>query len=130
ALVSEEQLDERIGPVGGGYADRTRTAYVLHMLDEFIHHSAELAQLRDLWRWQHPLGVEPMVERTMRGDLTVAADLSTVAADLASELMRIAAAYARWELVAALVEAGVSVPIGGTTPLHIAAGAGELDLVE
>jgi hypothetical protein len=52
ALVTEESLGMKIGPVGGGYADHTRTAYVLHMLDEFIHHGAEIALLRDLWRSQ------------------------------------------------------------------------------
>lgn len=38
----------------------------------------------------------------------------------------VAASYARWDLLAALVDAGVAVPTGGRTPLHLAAGAGEL----
>ena len=33
-------------------AERTRAAYLLHMLDEFIHHGAAIALLRDLRRWQ------------------------------------------------------------------------------
>jgi ankyrin repeat protein len=40
-----------------------------------------------------------------------------------------AASYARWELVVAFVDAGVTAPNDGKTPLHIAAGAGELDVV-
>jgi hypothetical protein len=49
ALTDDERLSQPVGPVGGGYADRTRAAYVLHMLDEFIHHGAEIALLRDLY---------------------------------------------------------------------------------
>jgi hypothetical protein len=52
-LVTEEQLAQAVGPVAGAYADATRAGYVLHMLDEFIHHGAELALLRDLWRAHH-----------------------------------------------------------------------------
>ena len=53
-LVTEDGLAEPVGPVAGPqYAERTRAAYVLHMLDEFIHHGAEIGLLRDLWRWQH-----------------------------------------------------------------------------
>ncbi len=51
-LVTEKQLGEAVGPVAGPWADSTRAGYVLHMLDEFIHHGAELALLRDLWRAQ------------------------------------------------------------------------------
>ena len=89
-----------------------------------------MALLRDLWRWQHPLGVDAATERAVRGDVSLAGDLDGVDAEAASELMRVAAAYGRWDLVAALVEAGVSVPVEGTTPLHHAAGAGELGLVQ
>lgn len=52
ALVSEDGLGQLLGPVAGFFADRTRAAYVLHMLDEFIHHGAEIALLRDLCRTQ------------------------------------------------------------------------------
>lgn len=130
ALVSEESLGERVGPVGHGYADRTRAAYVLHMLDEFIHHGAEISLLRDLWRWQHPLGVDAHTERAMRGDATLVDDLGDIGGDAASELLRVAASYARWDLVTALVDVEVAIPSQGRTPLHLAAGAGELDLVK
>ena len=130
ALVTEESLGEPIGPVGGQYAERTRTSYVLHMLDEFVHHGAEVCLLRDLWRWQHPLGVDPATERAMRGDLSLVDDVVGLDGAAASELMRTAAAYGRWMLVGGLLDAGVAVPSGGRTPLHLAAGAGELALVE
>lgn len=130
ALASDQSLSEKVGPVGGGYADRTRAAYVLHMLDEFIHHGAEIALLRDLWRWQHPLGVHPIIERAMRGDPTLVDEVHLIGVEEASELMRVAASYARWDLVAALVGAAVAIPVGGRTPLHLAAGAGELDVVQ
>ena len=129
-LVTEESLGELIGPVGGDYAERTRTAYVLHMLDEYVHHGAEVSLLRDLWRWQHPLGVDPLVERAMRGDMAVANEIDGVDAAAASELMRTAGAYGRWDLVTALVRVGVAVPADGRTPLHQAAGAGELAVVQ
>ncbi len=130
ALVSEARLGEKVGPVGGGYADRTRAAYVLHMLDEFIHHGAEIALLRDLWRWQHPLGSDATTERVMRGDATVLGELSGIDGQSATELVNVAASYGRWELVTGLVRAGVTLESGGRSPLHLAAGAGELDVVQ
>jgi hypothetical protein len=119
AIVTEEALSEKLGPVAGEYADRTRTAYVLHMLDEYIHHGAELAQMRDLWRWQHALaGTDPLVERIIRGDATVLDDIEGAPS---AELVAHAARYARWDLVVALVERGAPAPPSGKTPLHFAA---------
>jgi hypothetical protein len=47
--VPEESLEVAVGPVGGPYADSTRRALVLHVLDELIHHGAEVGLVRDLW---------------------------------------------------------------------------------
>ena len=47
--VPEVSLGEPIGPVGGPYADSSRRAFVLHVLDELSHHGAEVALVRDLW---------------------------------------------------------------------------------
>lgn len=127
-LVDEAALGEKVGPVGGPFADRTRAAYVLHMLDEFIHHGAEIALLRDLWGWQGQLNPDPTAERVMRGDRTVVGDLA--ATDAAAELVDLAAAYGRWDLLRDLIEVGSPVEGGGTTPLHRAAGSGELPMVE
>ena len=52
--VPEESLSEPIGPVGGAYAKDSRRAFVLHILDELIHHGAEVALVRDLWAARHP----------------------------------------------------------------------------
>ncbi len=49
-MVSEAALAEKLGPVAGPFADANQADFVLHMLDEFIHHGAEIALLRDLWR--------------------------------------------------------------------------------
>jgi hypothetical protein len=129
ASVSEQSLGDPIGPIGGGYATRTRTTYVLHMLDEFIHHGAEISLLRDLWRWQQPLAVDRNAERAMRGDLALVDHVDDLDPATATELMGVAASYARWNLVTALVVAGVAMPTSGRTPLHLAAGAGELAVV-
>ena len=47
--VPSESLEVAVGPVGGPYADSTRRAFVLHVLDELIHHGAEVGLVRDLW---------------------------------------------------------------------------------
>ena len=130
ALTSNQSLAMPIGEIGGDYADRTRAAYVLHMLDEFIHHGAEISLLRDLWRWQHPLDDEALSERARRGDLSLVDEIDRLDDATASELMRTAASFARWDLVTGLAVGGVPIPATGRTPLHLAAGAGELDVVE
>jgi hypothetical protein len=127
-LVENERLAESIGRVAGPeYGDRTRAAYVLHMLDEFIHHGAEIALLRDLWRWQHTVADDPYVERIMRGDATVLDEFDRDTPP--SELVDHAAGYARWEIVVGLVQLGAPISTSGRTPLHLAAGAGELEVV-
>jgi hypothetical protein len=128
-IVTEAGLAELIGPVAGPeYAERTRAAYVLHMLDEFIHHGAEIAVLRDLWRWQRTVSDDPLVERVIRGDASVLDDLGE--AGPTSDLLDHAASYGRWDLVVGLVERGAPVSTTGRTPLHLAAGAGELEVVK
>jgi len=127
ALADDESLAEPVGPVGDGYAERTRAAYVLHMLDEFVHHGAEISLLRDLWRWQHPVVTDPRVELAIRGDgrlLDEPGDEPPTAA-----LVDHTAAYGRWDLLVTLVERGAPITSSGRTPLHLAAGAGEMDVV-
>jgi hypothetical protein len=48
--VTEVGLWQPIGAIGGRYGDSTRVAFVLHELDELIHHAAEIGVLRDLYR--------------------------------------------------------------------------------
>lgn len=135
--VPEERLREVIGPVGGQYAHQSRAAFVLHMLDEFIHHGAEVGLLRDLWRWQRrPQAEHALVERAIQGDLTLVADLERdprarqAALQDHPDLLGLAASYGRWDLVTGL--AGLGFPVGGPgrAPLHLAAGAGELEVVK
>jgi DinB superfamily/Ankyrin repeats (3 copies) len=129
ALATNERLGEPIGNVAGpAFADSTRAAYVLHMLDEFIHHGAEIAVLRDLWRWQQPLVVEdPITERVIRGDMTLLDELDI---STAAGLVERAASYGRWDLVTGLVVRGAPLSTTGRTALHSAAGAGELEVVK
>jgi hypothetical protein len=48
--MTDATLAEKLGPIAGQYAESDKAGFVIHMLDEFIHHGAELALLRDLWR--------------------------------------------------------------------------------
>jgi uncharacterized damage-inducible protein DinB len=128
-LVDDERLAALIGPIGGEYADDTRAGYVLHMLDEFIHHSAEIAVLRDLYRWQRPISPDPMTERAMRGDESLIDDVRTAEPEIASALLSTAASFGRWGLVEQLVDRGIAPAVSGRTPAHVAAGAGELELL-
>jgi hypothetical protein len=47
--MSEESFSEPLGAGAGPYANEDRAAYVLHQLDEMIHHGAELGALRDFY---------------------------------------------------------------------------------
>jgi uncharacterized damage-inducible protein DinB len=47
--MSDDDLRAPIGAAAGPYADASRNSFVLHMLDELIHHGAEVALLRDLY---------------------------------------------------------------------------------
>ncbi|HEX5095978.1 MAG TPA: DinB family protein [Acidimicrobiia bacterium] len=124
ALATEDSLREPIGPVGGDYAEKSRIAYVHHMLDEFVHHGAEIAVLRDLWRWQHPIA-DPLHELVMRGDMSVLDDAAPSA-----DLVSLAAQYGRWDLMLGLLGRGAPLPTTGRLPLQLAAGAGELEVVK
>ncbi|MFL6120444.1 DinB family protein [Actinophytocola sp.] len=50
AATEAAELTATMGAVAGYYATSTRFAFVLHELDELIHHGAEVAMLRDLYR--------------------------------------------------------------------------------
>jgi hypothetical protein len=127
SLVDDEALQGQVGSVGGQYRDRTRESYVLHMLDEFIHHGAEISMLRDLWRWQRPVDPDPIRERILRGDAEV---LDEIGPADARDALLLAAEYSRWDLVSTLVRRGTSPNTGGRTPLHSAAIVGALDIVQ
>ncbi|GAA5201003.1 DinB family protein [Rugosimonospora acidiphila] len=50
AAVDAATLGDPMGEVAGGYGESSRASFVLHELDELIHHGAEIAALRDLYR--------------------------------------------------------------------------------
>jgi uncharacterized damage-inducible protein DinB len=49
-MLTDATLEEKLGPVAGPFADADKAGFVLHVLDEAIHHAAEVALMRDLWR--------------------------------------------------------------------------------
>ncbi len=53
----EERLWLAIGPEFGPYSDASAVDLMLHVLDEFIHHAAEIALLRDLYLRRGTLGL-------------------------------------------------------------------------
>ena len=129
ALVDDERLAAVIGPAARDDTDTTRAGYVLHMLDEFIHHGAEISMLRDLYRWQKPVSTDALTERAIRGDRSILLDIESVAPETSSALLSTAASFGRWALVEELLDHGVRPATTGRTPAHTAAGAGELDLL-
>jgi hypothetical protein len=50
--LSDEGLRRPIGPAEGPFAEHPMAALILHINREAIHHGAEIALLRDLYRWQ------------------------------------------------------------------------------
>ena len=52
--LDEDALARKAGPAEGPYADYPMAALVLHINREIIHHGAEVALLRDLFRARWP----------------------------------------------------------------------------
>lgn len=50
--LGDDGLARPCGPSEGPYADHPFAALVLHINREVVHHGAEIACLRDLYRWQ------------------------------------------------------------------------------
>jgi len=137
--VTDETSAEKLGPIGGQYADSNRAGFALHMLDEFIHHGAEVALLRDLYRAEHEAKEQdPLISALLSADVgavtaTTAADPSTLDRLRASRpnLVLDAARLGRWHAVAPLLKLGFAADVAeGAGPLHHAAAAGRLDVVK
>ncbi len=125
AAADETTFFDKVGPIGGGFGDRTRAQFILHILDEAIHHGAEIGVLRDLYRAQH--AAEPDVAALLRGESIAPDALEDVRAKHPDLILR-AAATARWDAIPHLLELGFGVEgRGGRTPLHHAAADGHLE---
>lgn len=129
--ITEAQLRELIGEVGGPYATYTKGSLVLHQLDEAIHHGAEIGVVRDLYALLVDDGRDPVVRSLLAGDEV---DPDSVARVRASdpELLREAVANGWWKGASLLVRLGFDINVpdsDGRTPLHLAAGAGHTAFV-
>lgn len=126
-------LRSKLGAAAAPYQDETRVGFVLHILDELIHHGAEVALLRDLYRAERTH--DPFVAASLQADRETIekmrrADAEIVGRTLAAhpDLMLRAAAGGRWEAIPLLAELGFSIEgKDGRTPLHHAAAGGRLD---
>jgi hypothetical protein len=118
AALSQEDLDRPLGEIAGPWADHDGMAFVLHILDELVHHGAEVGTVRDFYR-----GVRA-------GDPFAAALTGEVTPADRPALLAEAAAAQRWELIPKLTELGFGVnerTADGTTAAHLAAGTGSVD---
>jgi DinB superfamily len=128
ATLTDADLTMPLGPRGGQYAESSRGAFALHMIDEFIHHGAEVDLLRDLHAAtvvRPPL--DPAVAAVLRGQRPTAAEADRLRAER-PDLVRWVAANGYWPAVPVLVELGFDLDAArdGATALHHAAAAGEL----
>ena len=129
AAADDVVLAALIGPIGGQYAEATRAALLLHQLDEVIHHGAEIAVVRDLYRAQRtPPHPEPTIAALVTSpsmpdaEAFRAAPADTVVAELAG--------LGRFDLVEAALAHGLPVDGPPPTALHRAAGVGRAEIVE
>lgn len=130
AATDPDRLTDLMGDIASRYAQSTRAAFVLHELDELIHHAAEVAALRDLYRATRP--VEPFVEACERADPAAQAllDVDPSVRERHVGLVAAMAARENWPAVRLLVDLGFDVNASaGVSALHYAAGAGELPVV-
>jgi hypothetical protein len=131
AAADAQTLAEPMGEIAEYYAKESRAAFVLHELDELIHHGSEIAAMRDLYRATRQ--ADPFVEACVRGDRAAVADLLDKDPGLRTRHAALIAQLAgdrRWDSVRLLAESGFDVNAsGGVTALHYAAGAGEIDVM-
>jgi hypothetical protein len=128
SATDERKLFENVGSVGGGFADRSRAQFVLHILDEAIHHGAEVGVLRDLYRAQRTH--DPVVAALLRGEQVDTVALEEVRTRR-PDMTLLAAATARWEAIPHLLDLGFGVEgRGGRTPLHHAAADGRIETMK
>lgn len=126
--ADERTFFDKMGPVARTWADWTRAQFILHILDEVIHHGAEIGVLRDLHRARR--SEDPDVASLLRGEEISGSALDAVRSRR-PDLVLFAAAMARWDAIPRLVEIGFGVEgRDGRTPLHHAAAEGRLDTIK
>jgi hypothetical protein len=127
--AGDDVLAVLIGPIGGQYGDAPRAGLVIHQLDEVIHHAAEIATLRDLYRAQRmPAHPDPAIAELLTAPSMpdTAAFRRAPAETVVGEL----AAMGRWDLVEAALAHGLPPDGPPPTALHRAAGLGRVEIVE
>ncbi|MFC6160397.1 DinB family protein [Kribbella jiaozuonensis] len=118
AALSPEDLARPMGEVAGPYAEHAGSSFALHILDELIHHGAEVGTVRDFYRG---VRAEDPFADALAGEVTPAERPALLAE---------AAAARRWEVVPQLAGLGFGISErtkSGATAAHVAAGTGELD---
>ena len=138
AAVDPESLDKWMGPIAGPYAEESINAFALHILDELIHHGAEVGVVRDLYCQQRPQ--DPFLTACLRGDTSAVQAAIAADPDLLDrtrtqppDLLAQAAARQDWPAVRMLAELGFAIDEpgpGSATAAHRAAGAGRIDVLE
>jgi uncharacterized damage-inducible protein DinB len=108
--VDDELLAEPVGPIGGPYAEATKGAFVLHQLDEQIHHAAEIGVVRDLYRWSTQPYEPTFVEAVRDGERELVLSLL--------------------EDPSLVIDARSDEPIRGATALHHACAVGDPVVVQ
>jgi len=129
AALTPEVLDQPLGAIGGPYADHNGTDFALHILDELIHHGAEVGTVLDVYRGQH--SEDPVVAALLQGDPS--ADEIELARRQRPALVAESAAARRWDAVPALLGLGFDVNAmtkSGKSAAHFAAGVGNLPILQ
>jgi hypothetical protein len=101
-----------------------RLMFAFHIIDELIHHAAEIALLRDLYAARD---VDPLVAAALRGDREAVAPHVEELRGTHPKLVAEALAGAHWDGAQLLIGLGFDV---GAPALHHAAGMGRPALVQ
>ena len=138
AAVDTDLLGTPMGAIAGPYAKDSLNSFALHILDELIHHGAEVGVVRDLYQQRRPR--DPFVEACLHGDTSAVQAAISADPDLLDrtraehpDLVTQAAARQNWSAVRMLAELGFAVDQpgpNGVTASHRAAGGGRIDVLE